>query len=128
MMRHYKLKKELPYHQIGEYLIGSGGDKGFYIWEYGKQYALQAELIENSPEWFEEDFPDWTQNEPCHYLTLNGMIISEYFNREKHSSLVRYGNIFKNKSDAELANMRIRQTLGQTDPLFSDSVEQTNMS
>lgn len=108
-MQYYKLLQDMPFHTKDELLVKSGP---FYIWETGpayQQYALPAEMVENCKEWFEEAFPNWSQNEPCWFITMNGIIANDYFDREKHSSYARFGNMFKSKQDAEIAFSKISE-------------------
>jgi len=109
MKRYYKLLKDMPYH-AKDSLLNSASK--WYIWETGptgSQYSLPAEVVENCPDWFEEVFPNWIQNEPCWFLSFNGMVVSEYFDRDRHSSLARCGNLFKSHEDAEMMNVKVQQ-------------------
>ena len=99
----------MPLHAKGSLLVGAGS---WYIWELGTnetQYSLPSELVEKCEDWFEEAFPNWVQGEPCWFLTFNGMVANDHFDRNKHSSLARCGNLFKSHDDAELMNVRMLQ-------------------
>ena len=111
MVKHYKLLKDMPHHPKGDLLTWAGVSSNVYIWEYGVQYAIPAEVVENTEDWFEEAFPEWVQNEPCWYLTLNGIVAKDYFRREDHSTLYRFGNLFKSENDANLALAQIQRIL-----------------
>lgn len=117
-MQYYMLLKDMPFHSKGELLVKSM-TANVYIWETGtpvQQYAMSAEIVENNSDWFEEVFPNWTQNEPCWFLSFNGMIIHDYFDRAKHSTFTRFGNMFKSKEDAEIALEKIK-------PIFQPFVD-----
>jgi len=112
----------MPFHSKGELLIKSGT---YYIWEVGApstQYALPVEIVENSEEWFEEAFPNWAQNEPCWFVTFNGLIAHDYFKRTEHSSLARFGNLFKSKEDAEIAQAKLSEIFSP----FADDAQTSN--
>lgn len=108
-MQFYKLLKDMPHHKAGSLLIKTNTA---YIWETGapnEQYALGAEIVENNEEWFEETFPNWVQNEPCWFLSFNGLVVRDHFDRNQHSTLARFGNLFKSAEDAELMLEKIKQ-------------------
>lgn len=122
-MQYYKLLKDMPFHASGELLVKAGN---FYIFEQGQpfqQYALPVELVEQCEEWFEETFPNWVQNEPCWYITMNGIIVHDYFNRTTHSSYARFGNLFKSKPDAEIAFAKISEIF---QPFTDDTSTRSN--
>lgn len=109
MTKFYQLLKDMPFHAKGSLLVCA--DK-WYIWETGlttEQYALPVEIVENCPEWFEEAFPNWVQNEPCWFISFSGIVVRDYFDRNKHSALARFGNLFKSEADAEIMNTKLSE-------------------
>ena len=104
-MKYYKLKKDLPGHIIGDVLMQASD---FYFWEKGVQYSMPADIIENFPKWFEKLILEYQEGEDIWYLSLNGLIISDSFQRDKHSSLIQYGNIFTSEEDAIKYNNKIK--------------------
>lgn len=110
-MQFYKLLQDMPHHKAGELLVKTNTA---YVWEIGsphEQYALGAEIVENTPEWFEETFPNWVQNEQCWFLSFNGLVVRDYFDRNKHSAIARFGNLFKSAEDAEVMLEKVKQIL-----------------
>jgi hypothetical protein len=111
MVKYYEILKDMPHHVKGDLLTWTGQNSNVYIWEFGEQYSLPAEIVETTEDWFKEAFPEWIQNEPCYYITLNGIVAKDYFRREDHSTLHRFGNMFKSEQDANLALSQISQIL-----------------
>lgn len=111
-MKYYKSKKELPGHPIGDTLIQAND---FYMWETIPYYSLTNEIVENFPDWFERLYIEYQEGEEIWYISLNGIIVSDTFERLKHSTLIDFGNIFRSEEEAKTANTIIKKILQKED-------------
>ena len=93
----YKTLQNLPGHNAGDTLISA---QMYYVWESDPVYTLNKEVVENFPEWFERIYPEFKNGDEIWYISFNGMIIRDEFDRTKHTSLVEFGNIFRNEKSA----------------------------
>lgn len=108
MERIFKLKKEYPSHRIGDLIYKANG---CYNWENPPFHKVDADLVENTPEYFEEIIVNWEKGENIYFITLNGNVIDEKFEPSRHSSLAHYGNAFKNEIIAKQMNDRVKLIL-----------------
>ena len=107
-MKYYKSLIDLPGHKKGDILIQTNN---FYMWETEPFYTFPGELVENDVKYFERVYIDYTEGENIWYITLNGLVVADKFKRSKHSSLIEYGNIFRNDKEAIEANNKIKAIL-----------------
>ena len=104
-MKYYKTLLDLPGHKKNDILIQTND---FYMWETEPYYTFPIEIIENSKDFFEQVVSDFNEGQDIWYISLNGLIIADKFKLSKHSSLVDYGNIFKDEQLAININNKIK--------------------
>ena len=111
-MKQYKALKDFPGHKSGDILLLA---VDFYMWENEPYYSFPTDVVENYSDWFEPLVFKYIDGEPIWYISLNGLIIADNFNRQKHSSLIEFGNIFTSEKDAVQVNNQIKKILQKED-------------
>lgn len=107
-MNYYKCAKDLPGHPIGDVLLETNG---FYMWEKSPFYTFPKEIVEQFHDFFVQETVEFNEGDDIWYITLNGIIVSDYFERKKHSSLIEFGNIFRSREEASNINTQIKNIL-----------------
>jgi hypothetical protein len=97
---------DLPGHKAGDSLISAGN---YYVWESDPIYSLNKEIVENYPDWFKQVYPEFKNGDDIWFISLNGLIIHDEFDRSKHTSLVEFGNIFRNEKSASEMHHYIKE-------------------
>ena len=107
-MKYYKALVDLPGHKKDDILIQTND---YYMWEKEPYYTFPAYVVETNSNFFEQVYLEYSEGEDIWYISLNGLIIADKFKRNKHSSLIEYGNIFRSDKDAKEANNKIKTIL-----------------
>lgn len=109
-MKYYKNIKEMPGHSIGDVLLETNG---FYMWEKLPFYTIPKEIVEQFYDFFVQENVSYNEGDKMWYISLNGIIVSDVFERKKHSSLIEFGNIFRTQQEASETNNEIKKLLNK---------------
>lgn len=120
MIKTYRLKKEYPGHTIGDMIYK---DDGIYKWDIEPQTSLSNELVENNPDFFEEVIGDWKAGDVIYFLSVSGEIIDEIFDPKRHSSLIYWGNAFKEENETKWYQTQIAKIMDGRDNIVINKNE-----
>lgn len=98
----------MPGHHIGDVLLETNG---FYMWEKLPFYTIPKEIVEQFYDFFVHEHVEYGEGDEIWYISLNGIIVSDAFERKKHSSLIEYGNLFRSREEASNVNAKIKEIL-----------------
>jgi hypothetical protein len=110
----YRLKKDFPKHNEGEYLYMNENNL-YYEWLETPNYPLPIDVVEDCSDFFEKKEIDWVCGEDIFYISSDGKIINQKFNTKSHLKLVLSKNAFKNKDNA-------RWFLGKYNKILNDEI------
>ena len=109
MIKLYKLMKDYPGHNIGDFVCLN--EKSYYTFNNEPKYKLDQKQVENYPDFFEEVVLDWDRGDQLFFISVIGEIIEEEFNPHRHSLLVEKRNAFKTYELAEEFLNQIKSVL-----------------
>lgn len=106
----YKLIKEMPKREIGDFLILHEREE-FYEWLKEPYYIMSKYIVEECDEFFEKIEINWEKGERIYFLNSTGEIIEHIFNPKIHLKYIISKNAFKEKDKIELFRDKISKIL-----------------
>ncbi len=117
MIKTYRLKKEYPGHNIGDMLYKPSNDETHYQWDTEPFETIPATTVEVFPEFFEEVINNWKKGDIIFFLSVSGDIIEEIFDSSRHSTLIYWGNAFREEEEAKWYQTQIAKLMEGKDSI-----------
>lgn len=110
-MSYFKLKKDMPKHEIGDVLY-LNSESEIYDWVDPPNYPLFKSIVEqdeDGQDFFEELKLDIKENDQIYYIDILGDVVEARFNNKKHLKLFLNNRIFKTLDKAVQVQEKINK-------------------